>query len=112
MELSPHLRLALLYTKKCTLFSSSKPSCLPHLYFQIDTMQLFYPKGFKGSPLSEYKTGLPLELLMVAEKQKKKRKNLNHLSIKPSQAGFRCSSLELYPYSRDIPSLSPLKQAI
>lgn len=78
-------------------------------------MQLFYPKGFKGSPLSEYKTGLPLELLMVAGKQKKRkkeRKNLNHLSIKPSQAGFRCSSLELYPYSRDIPSPSPLKRAI
>lgn len=35
-------------------------------------MQLFYPKGFKGSPLSEYKTLLPLELLMVAEKQGKK----------------------------------------
>lgn len=41
--------------------------------FQADTMQLFYPKGFKGSLLPEYKTLLLLELLMVAEKQKKVR---------------------------------------
>lgn len=40
--------------------------------FQPDTMRLFYPKGFKGSLLPEYKTLLPLELLMVAEKQKKR----------------------------------------
>lgn len=40
--------------------------------FQTDTMQLFYPKGFKVSLLPEYKTPLPLELLMVAEKKKKK----------------------------------------
>lgn len=36
-------------------------------------MQLFYPKGFKGLLLPEYKTLLLLELLMVAEKQKKVR---------------------------------------
>lgn len=41
--------------------------------FQTDTVQLFYPKGFKGSLLPEYKTLLPLELLMVAEKREKGR---------------------------------------
>lgn len=75
-------------------------------------MQLFYPKGFKGSPLSEYKTLLSLALLMVAEKQKPPPKKQIHLSIKPSQVGFRCSSLELHPYSKDIPSLSPVKLAL
>lgn len=74
--------------------------------FQPDTMRLFYPKGFKGSLLPEYKTLLPLELLMVAEKQKKKSQK--HLSIKTSQAEFRCSSPELHPYSKGIASsLSP-----
>lgn len=44
--------------------------------FQTDTVQHFYPKGFKGSLLPEYKTLLPLELLMVAEKQRKVRNTL------------------------------------
>lgn len=54
----------------CTLLALLPPSPLPS---QTDTVQRFYPKGFKGFLLLEYKTLLPLELLMVAEKQKKVR---------------------------------------
>lgn len=105
MKLSSHLSSSLWNgTTKCSLFSSLLHPLNPPLSFsftfQSDTMQLFYPKGFKGSLLPEYKTPLPLELLMVAEKQKSQK----HLSIKTSQAEFRCSSPELHPYSKGIAS--------
>lgn len=78
MDVSAYFRLACETAQQSAPFSS--PLLLPlspppsfSFTFQTDTVQLFYPKGFKGSLLAEYKTLLPLELLMVAEKQKKVR---------------------------------------
>lgn len=61
------------YNKVCPFLHILSPPPSIAFTFQTDTVRLFYPKGFKGSLLPEYKTLPPPELLMVAEKQKKVR---------------------------------------
>lgn len=81
----------------CTLLTLLPPSPLPS---RLTPCSSFIPKVSKF--LSSLNTKHHCLLNFWWWLKRKKKRRVKHLSIKTSQAGFRCSSPELHPYSKGI----------